>query len=261
MFMALAFNYIAITNNVEHALVLDNCGIQQIMVDTEILGKAIRQSALNAVINTHQINDVTKLKNSGIKAKIICRINGFHESINQEIDQAIDAGADILMFPMIQNIDNFKFMVEQVNNRVAILPLIETPYSIFKLNDIINIARPSQVHFGLNDLHLSLGMKNLFEVLLSHAFASAVEFATKKVELIGIGGVGDPSVSQKINPSLLMNEYKLLGSNSVILSRSFFTEGYDPNRIVGSLSLLESMISSAPDESKHAELKYTIEKF
>jgi len=259
--MALAFNYIAITNNVEHALVLDSCGIQQIMVDTEILGKAIRQSGLNAVINNHKIDDVTKLKNSGIKAKVICRINGFHESINLEIEQAVNAGADILMFPMIQNIDNFKFMVEQVNNRVAILPLIETPYSIFKLKEIINIARPSQLHFGLNDLHLSLGMKNLFEVLLSHAFSSAVAFASNKVELIGIGGIGDPYITQKINPSLLINEYKLLGSHSVILSRSFFTEGYEPNRILGALSLLESMICDVPNESKRAELKNKIEKF
>jgi hypothetical protein len=241
--------------------VLDNCGIQQIMVDAEILGKAIRQSGLNAVINSHKIDDVTKLKNSGIKAKVICRINSFHESINLEIEQAINAGADILMFPMIQNIDNFKFMVEQVNNRVAILPLIETPYSIFKLKEIINIANPSQVHFGLNDLHLSLGMKNLFEVLLSHAFSSAVAFASNKVELIGIGGIGDPSIPQKINPSLLINEYKSLGSHSVILSRSFFTEGYEPNRILGALSLLESMVSEILDDSKRDELKYKIEKF
>ena len=85
--------------------------------------------------------------------------------------------------------------------------------------------------------------------------------ANNKVELIGIGGIGDPYITQKINPSLLINEYKLLGSHSVILSRSFFTEGYDPDRIMGALNLLESMICDVPNESKRAELKNKIEKF
>jgi hypothetical protein len=259
--MQWSFNYIAITNKVEHALLLDSCGIQQIMVDTERIGKAERQLGSNAVINFHQIEDVAKLKSIELKAKIICRINGYHAKIFKEIEQSIDAGADILMLPMIQNLNDFSKLVNQISNRVEILPLIETPYSIFNLNKIIEIATPSQLHFGLNDLHLSLGMKNLFEVLLSPLFASAVSYANDRVNLVGIGGVGYPISTQKVAPQLLINEHLLLGSRSVILSRSFFSDGYNRDRILFALNLFEHSIAQRPDKIKHNELINQVERF
>lgn len=259
--MALKFNYIAITNVVEDALVLDRCGVQQIMVDTENLGKEDRQAGLNTVINAHKVDDVFKIKNSGVKAKVICRINGYNRNIYYEIDQAVNAGADILMLPMIQNIDNFKAIIGHINYRVSVLPLIETPYSIFKLKEIIEIAKPGQIHFGLNDLFISMGMKNLFEVLVSPIFASALNFVKDKVELIGIGGIGDPLIQQRITPELLINEYKLLGSRSVILSRSFFSKGYDEKRIHKSLGALEQLVLHKTDNFRHKKLILEIEKF
>ena len=256
-----SFNYIAITNQVEKAQLLDQCGIQQIMVDVENLGKAERQAGKNAVINYHQIEDAAKLKNAGIKAKIICRINGFYEGIDQEIEQAINSGADTLMLPMILDIKHFEQMLEQISRRIAVIPLIETPYSVFKLNQIIELAKPTQIHFGLNDLHLGLGMKNLFEILLSPVFASAVAYARDKVQLVGIGGVGHPEISQKVMPELLINEYKRLGSRSVILSRSFFSQGYNHKIIKSALEQLETYTAEKTSEIKHTELKLQIETF
>lgn len=259
--MELKFNYIAITNKVEDARVLDQCGIQQIMVDTEILGKEARQFGLNTVINSHRVDDICKIKDAGVKSKVICRINGYHNNIAEEINDAIIAGADILMFPMIQSVENLKVMVEYVNKRVPVVPLIETPYSVFKLREIIDILRPEQIHFGLNDLYISLGMRNLFEVVVSPIFSAAVNYVKGKVKLIGIGGIGDPLIEQRIQPNLLLNEYKLLGSNSVILSRSFFSQGYDENRILKSLHSIENLVKLKCDNSLHNKLILEIEKF
>jgi hypothetical protein len=254
------FNYIAITNVIENALILDSCGIQQIMIDTENLGKAERQSDKNAVINYHKIDDLRKIKNCDLRAKIICRINGYHSKINIEIENAIEAGADILMLPMIQNLKHFNCIVDQVHGRVEILPLIETPYSIFKLKEIIQITKPKQIHFGLNDLHLSLGMNNLFEVLLSPLFASAVSYSSDKVELVGIGGIGDPLIKQNVSPELLLKEYKRLGSQSVILSRNFFENGYLHSRIISSLNLFERLIANEQKEFENHDLIRQIER-
>ena len=259
--MELNFNYIAITNKVEDALVLDRCGIQQIMVDTEIIGKEARQLGLNTVINSHGVEDIYKIKDAGVKSKIICRINGYHQNISDEINDAINAGADTLMFPMIQSVENLKVMVDCVNKRVPVLPLIETPYSVFKLREIIDISTPAQIHFGLNDLYISLGMRNLFEVLVSPIFSEAVKYVKGKVDLIGIGGIGDPLIEQRIKPYLLLNEYKLLGSRSVILSRSFFSQGYSENRILKSIDAIEKIVKEECDSSLHNKLISEVEKF
>lgn len=255
------FNYIAITNDINHALILQDCGIQQIMVDTENLGKMERQSGKGAVINFHKFEDVKILKEKLIATEVICRINGYHEDINLEIESAIKCGADILMLPMILDMNDLKKMVKFIDGRVPILPLIETSYSIFKLNEIIDLTKPNQIHFGLNDLHICLGMKNLFEVFISPLFESAVSYASKRVKLVGVGGVGDPMLKQKVSPELLINEHKILGSSSVILSRSFFDKGYKIDKILESLHYLEKIIAQKPEESKHFKLINEIEKF
>lgn len=255
------FNYIAITNQLSYALILEQCGIQQIMIDAENLGKIERQRGKGAAINFHKIDDVAILKNNLISTKVICRINGYHEGINFEVEKAINCGVDFLMLPMIQDMYKLKKIIEFIDNRVPIIPLIETSYSIFKLDEIIALIKPDQIHFGLNDLHICLGMKNLFEVLISPLFASAVFFASERVKLVGIGGVGDPMLQQKVSPEFLINEHKLLGSSSVILSRSFFDKGYEMDRILESLHYLENIIAQEPTISKHDKLIEEIEKF
>jgi hypothetical protein len=259
--MAYDFNYIAITNSVEDSLVLDACGIQQIMVDTETLGKAERQTGINAVFNSHSIEDVTLLKESGVHAKLICRINPFNCNTYDEIDSAIASGTDFIMLPMIQSLEELKLMVKRIQNKTSIIPLIETSYSIFKLKEIIEITKAKQIHFGLNDLSISLGMKNLFEVLVSPIFAKVIEFANEHVELVGVGGIGDPLVRQKLSPELLINEHNLLGSRSVILSRSFFSKGYNQDRILSSLEAIEILVKKDVDKLLHNELIQQIEKF
>lgn len=255
------FNYIAITNDINYALILQDCGIQQIMVDAENIGKMERQSGKGAVINFHNIEDVAIIKKKITKSKVICRINGYHEDINSEIESAINCGVDILMLPMILDINHFKKMVVFIDGRVPILPLIETSYSIFKLKEIIDLSKPDQIHFGLNDLHISLGMKNLFEVLISPLFASAVSYAAERVNLVGVGGVGNPFLLQKISPELLINEHKILGSSSVILSRSFFEKGYERDTILDSLLYLDKVITQQKDEFNHLKLVNEIENF
>ncbi len=130
------FNYIAITNNPSHAIILDRVGVQQIMVDAEIIGKEERQKGKNTIISDHLISDVKKLKDLHLSSKIVCRINGYHSGTSNEIDEAIDSGADIIMIPMIRSMKEFEEMVKQINNKCKVLPLIETPYSFFKLPEI-----------------------------------------------------------------------------------------------------------------------------
>ena len=64
-----SFNYIAITNSTEQAKILSDCGVQQIMVDIEILGKVERQGHKDTVISNHRLKDVLKLKQLNLELK------------------------------------------------------------------------------------------------------------------------------------------------------------------------------------------------
>lgn len=237
--MKWSLNYIAITNNPYEALILAKCGIRQIMVDAEIIGKLDRQKGKNTIISDHKIEDVTKLKLLNLDIEIICRINPFYDKTFEEIDQAISAGADYIMLPMIRSIEDYKSVVDYIDKRTKIIPLIETTYSLFNLKEIVEYSYIKQIHFGLNDLFIDIGYKNLFQVLLSNFFSYFVEYAVNNVEVVGIGGIGNPNLQHKVDSKLLLSEYLHMKSSSVILSRSFFTNGYDDNLILASLRCFE----------------------
>jgi citrate lyase beta subunit len=169
--MKWSLNYIAITNQPQEVLILEKCGVGQVMVDAEILGKVDRQKGRNTIISDHKIEDVRNLKLLNLNIEIICRINPFHQKIFEEIDQAIDVGADYIMLPMIKCIDDYKLIVDYVDKRIKIIPLIETTYSLFNLKEIIEYSYIKQIHFGLNDLFIDIGYKNLFELILSNFFS------------------------------------------------------------------------------------------
>jgi 2-keto-3-deoxy-L-rhamnonate aldolase RhmA len=224
------------------------------MVDIEILGKVERQGHKDTIISDHSLNDIIALKNLNLEAEIICRINPFHNGTFDEIDTAIRNGADVIMIPMITSMEDYQSMVDRIHDRAKVLPLIETPYSFFKLSEILNYSKLTQIHFGLNDLCISLGMKNLFEVLLSETFQDTVSNLITTGLTKGIGGIGDPQISQKVSPLALLNRYMECGSNSVILSRSFFIKSSEKEYIIRSLEIFENSITSGHNSSTDREL-------
>jgi 2-keto-3-deoxy-L-rhamnonate aldolase RhmA len=256
------FNYIAITNDVDQALIISRSGVQQIMVDTEIIGKVERQNGKQTVINTHSLSDILRLKNTlPDTIEIICRVNPFNAGIEREIKTAVEYGANAVMIPMIVNLADYRKCVNFVPKDVKIVPLIETPYSVFKIEEILDCRFPDQIHFGLNDLFIALHMNNLFEVLFSQIFQIVVKGASEKVNIVGVGGVGTPDISQKVNPLLLIKEYCAMGSNSVILSRSFFHDGYDVQKISSGIQKIETAATEPYTMDQQRLLKEQVKRF
>ena len=148
------------------------------------------------------------------------------------------------MIPMISDIQSYKRICNFVNKRIKIIPLIETPYSFFKMDEIITMGFSNQIHFGLNDLKLSIGNNNLFELLFSPVFIKSVKMISKKTKITGVGGVGSPLSKQIFDPKYILNECLNMGCNSVILSRSFLSNHQLKNDILKCLNLFEEQIKN-----------------
>jgi 2-keto-3-deoxy-L-rhamnonate aldolase RhmA len=99
-----------ITNNPQIATIAESCGVDRIFIDMEYIGKEERQAGLNTVKSHHTIADIVNIRSVISSSELLVRINPIHEKTNNygsskdEIDDAIDAGADILMLPMIRNV-------------------------------------------------------------------------------------------------------------------------------------------------------------
>jgi len=214
-------NYILITNDIDTAVYAQNCGVDRIMVDLEIIGKNERQGHLNTVISNHNLEDVKNVRSVLSKSDLLVRVNPIHNTSKEEIDEVIRLGADIVMLPMFTTPKEVKEFVSIVNGRATVNLLLETPQALVRIDEILSISGIDEIHIGLNDLHLGIGLKFMFELLSG----GIVEYLSDKINAaklkFGFGGIARLGQGM-LDSSLILSEHHRLNSKMVILSRDFY---------------------------------------
>lgn len=210
-----------ITNDPCIAQIAEEAGVDIIFIDLEIIGKEDRQGHLDTVISRHKMEDVIEVKKKLKKSKILVRINPFYEKTKQEVDEAINNGADIIMLPMIKNENEAKEFVEFVNNRCKTMLLIERKEAVNNIEKILNVKGIDEIHIGLNDMYLSYKNKFMFEPLINGTVEKICEEAKKHNIPYGFGGIAKIGTGDLPAEKIMIEHYRM-GSNKVILSRSFY---------------------------------------
>ena len=215
-----------ITNKPEVAKIAELSGVDWIFLDMEFIGKDARQGGLDTVQNHHTIQDVANIRKVVSNAKVLVRVNPIHDALpdypssKDEIDATIEAGADIIMLPFFKTVEEVRKFIGYVNGRAKTLLLVETVEAANLIDEILEIAGIDMIHLGLNDMHLELGMKFMFELLAN----GTVERLGNKIKAKGIpfgfGGIATIDGGALLG-SMVLKEHVRLGSSMVIVSRSF----------------------------------------
>ena len=215
-----------ITNKPAVALIAEEAGVDWIFLDMEFIGKDARQGGLDTVQNHHTVKDIEIIKVVVKSAKVLVRVNPIHDALpnypssKDEIDASIKAGADILMLPFFKTVQEVKQFVRYVNGRAKTLLLMETVEAANLVDEILEVPGIDMIHLGLNDMHLELGMKFMFELLAN----GTVEKLGNKIKAKGIpfgfGGIATLD-GGALPGSMVLKEHVRLGSSMVIVSRSF----------------------------------------
>lgn len=226
-------NLMYITNRPEIAKIAEQAGVDWIFVDMEFIGKDDRQGGLDTVQNHHTIKDISNVKAAVQKANILVRVNPIHKGhagymdSDEEIIKAIDAGADIVMLPFFHSIQEVSMFIEDVKTANAKLQkqaksclLLETPEAAILIDKILNVPGIDMIHIGLNDLHLAMGMKFMFQLLTDGIVDMLADKIKAKGIPFGFGGIA--SLHKGVIPgSYVLKEHYRLGSSMVIVGRSF----------------------------------------
>ena len=222
--MSLKLMYI--TNRPDVAKVAQNCGVDRIFVDMEYIGKEERQGGLDTVKSHHTVEDVKSLRKVLNETELLVRVNPIHEageswcSSKEEIDAVVEAGADIIMLPMAKTADDIKKFVEYVGGRVKTMLLLETAEARENLKEMLDIGGIDMVHIGLNDLHLSYGMKFMFQLLTDGTVEEIINIISAYGIPYGFGGIARLGYGMLPAEHVIAEHYRL-GSSMAILSRSF----------------------------------------
>jgi len=209
-----------ITNNPTVARIAEKNGVQRVWIDLETLGKEERQKNQNTVKSHHCIHDIEVISNVLTTSEVLVRVNPMNPGSEEEINQVIAAGADIIMLPMWKSVEDVKQFLHFVNGRVKTTLLLETKEAVECLDQVLELGGFDEIHIGLNDLHLSYGMTFMFELLAN----GTVESLCKKIAATGIpyGFGGIARIGEGTLPAeWIVKEHYRLGSTRAILSRSF----------------------------------------
>ena len=211
---------ILITNDSWRAKVAEQAHVDRVMVDLEIIGKRERQKNHDTLISYHQLSDVGVLRSVLRRALLMVRVNPLHDGTADEVSACVDAGADVLMLPMISHPADAKQFVQLVGKRAKVCLLLETGAALARLSDIINVSGVDEVHIGLNDLHLELKLDFMFEIISGGLIDYMAQIINRRGLKFGIGGIARLGRGL-LSPELILSECVRLGSSQVILSRDY----------------------------------------
>ena len=215
-----------ITNRPKIAQIVEEAGVDWIFVDMEFIGKDKRQGGLETVQNHHTVEDVWNIKNAVKTAKVLVRVNPIHDvpnnypSSKEEIDLTIEAGADIVMLPFFHTVQEVRDFIGYIDGRAKTCLLLETPEAAMLLDDILKVKGIDMIHIGLNDLHLAMGMKFMFQLLTNGIVEQLADKIKNKGIPFGFGGIARMNSGMLPGVYVLKEHYRL-GSSMVIVSRSF----------------------------------------
>ena len=216
--MSLKLMYI--TNRPDVALIAEKYGVDRIWIDLETLGKEERQKGMSTVKSQHTMEDVKTIKPLLTQAEMLVRVNPWNENSEQEINEVVASGADIIMFPMWKSAAEVAKFLSVVDGRCKTTLLLETKEAVGCLDEVLVNGGMDEIHIGLNDLHLSYKMTFMFELLAD----GTVERLTQKIKAKGIpygfGGIAKLGDGLLPAEKVIMEHYRL-GSTRAILSRTF----------------------------------------
>lgn len=195
-------------------------GVDQVFLDLEIQGKIERQGHRDTVISRHSLDDVAAVRAAVPQGALLVRIDPWGPESPRQVEAVLDAGADTLMLPMFRHVDEVAAFSDCVGSRAIKLGLCETAASLARLDVILKDGGLDEIHFGLNDLHLDMGLEFLFEVLSGGFIDLAAGKCLEAGVAFGFGGVARVGGGE-LPARLILGEHERLGSEAVILSRAF----------------------------------------
>jgi hypothetical protein len=191
-------------------------GLDSVIVDWEHEGKEARQAGADTQINHDTLEDLRAVR-ACTRARVLCRLNGYGPTTKREVEQAVEAGGDELLLPMVRTVKEVETTLRQVDGRCQLGILIETLPAVTLASDLARLPM-SRVYVGLNDLALARQSCNIFTAVADGTVERVRQHFTIP---FGFGGLTLPECGFPVPCRLLIGEMARLGCSFSFLRRSF----------------------------------------
>jgi hypothetical protein len=235
----------------------DAAGVDRVGVDLERLGKAERQRGLGTWISSHTEGDLARVAAALSRAAAFARVNPLHTGSAAEVDRVLALGARVVMLPMAEAIADAARFATLVGGRAEVVLLVESARGLDAIGALAAVDGVDEIHVGLNDLALSLGLANRWLVLAGDRLLDAARRVQAAGKPFGFGGIGRAhDDTLPIPADLVYAQYARCGAGAALLARAF-PVGVDLAAEVGRARARLAEWRAAPPAaiaSAHAEL-------
>jgi hypothetical protein len=171
------------------------------------------------------------------------------------VDAVLEQGADLLMLPMFTGGEQLRAFSDLVAGRAPIVPLMETAAALESVSSWASTPGLEEIFVGLNDLHLSLGCRFMFEPLADGSVERVAQVAQARGLRFGFGGIA--RLDEGLLPGRdVLAEHLRLGSGSVILSRTFHRDSeMDFEREINTLRAAERALATRTPQQVRADAR------
>jgi hypothetical protein len=238
------------TAETDLAAAADRAGVDRVGVDLEHLGKATRQTGRSTWLSEHRLDDLERIAKMLDRAAPFARVNPINASSAEEIDGALAAGAEVLMLPMVESAATAASFATLVDGRATTVLLVERREAVDALGELVSVEGIDEVHIGLNDLSISLGLANRWLVLAGDIAFDAGRIVRDAGLRFGLGGIGRVHDDALPIPSdLVYAELARTGATATLLARSFRPPGTDlATEVVRTRARLDDWQAASQDE-------------
>ncbi len=194
-------------------------GIKGVVVDWERRGKAERQAGFDTQINSHTVKDLHTVR-SATSARILCRIDAFGSHTRDQVQCALDGGADEILLPMVRSPIEVEKVLAYCRGRVPVGILIETTDAVACAAELVQLPL-SRVYVGLHDLAIDRGDCNPFHAISDGTVEQLRQLCPCE---FGFAGLTLPGCGYPIPSLLLLAEMARLRADFTFLRRSFLRD-------------------------------------
>ena len=217
------------TKDPELAAEADRAGVDRIGVDIERLGKRVRQAHLDTWISDHEEMDLGPLRSRLSRSQLFARCNPIHADSAAELDRLLAAGVEVIMLPFFSQTADAERFIRLLDGRATPVLLMETASAVEAGGEVWRGDGGEEEDIGLNDLYLSLGWRNHFEVLVSDLLERTCEQILQAGLRLGVGGLGKAGdITLPIPADLVYSQMARLHARAALISRAFFHPSIGP---------------------------------
>jgi HpcH/HpaI aldolase/citrate lyase family len=201
----------------------ERAGVDLFIVDWETKNKAERQRFYDTEINNETPNDVAIIS-SAATSPVIVRINPCCSTTVEEVQRALDQGAQGLMLPMARSIRDVEVFLKIVGDRARTIVQIETQALVEVVSEL-RLLSWDAVYIGLHDLMISRDSYSLWEAVADGTVDRICEaLEGRKIGFAGATVIGG---GYPLPFTMILHELARLGATLTFLRRTFRREILD----------------------------------